>query len=305
MPKTQPLGAQIIPLAKIDQWKPINNIRSLVFFVLRQILNEDVLRASLDRLIRQHLPILGARIRPTGKNGALQYHRPNTFTDDYELFNWSAAKVQSKLEENIGVLGASMNKEAATLGPSVPEIEAKLIPSEWPLERKQEKPDAPLLFVHLIHYLDATVVAMNLPHAVADMMGFASVVRAWMQVVRSEVPTTFLEPKPGVLDGPADLPAADLRKKGAFRLTSRLDRLQVAGGFVPELAKQPKEDRRILFVPVPIVETLRNRLDKSLKAKHGQETPSLTNGDILSGLVVKVGRRLILCPDCCCVKSNL
>ena len=296
--------SQITTLAKIDQWKPIDNIRTLVFFIVRQSLNEDVLRTSLDRLIRHHLPILGARIKPTGKNGALEYHQPKAFADGYALFKWSGVAVQSKLGEFLRLLDTSRPKEAIISDSSVPEIEAKLIPSGWPVERKYERPDSPLLFVHLIHYNDATVVEMNLPHAVADMMGFASVVRAWMQVVRNEVPTPFLELVPGALDGPADLPVADLRKKGSFRLTSKMDRLQVAGGFAPEIIKQPKEDRRTLFFPTPVIDALRTRLDKSLKAKHGPETPSLTNGDILSGLIVKVPRRSTFCPDLCCAKIN-
>lgn len=54
--------SKIIPLEPIDQWIPIDNIRTFVFLVVREALNKEAMRDALDRLTRNHLPILGARL---------------------------------------------------------------------------------------------------------------------------------------------------------------------------------------------------------------------------------------------------
>jgi hypothetical protein len=55
---------QIIPLKPLDQWRPLENIQTFLFLVVREKLEETAMQDSLDRLIRDHLPILGARIEP-------------------------------------------------------------------------------------------------------------------------------------------------------------------------------------------------------------------------------------------------
>lgn len=54
-------NSKLIPLEPIDQWQPIDIIRTIVFLVVREVLNENTMHSALDRLIRNHLPILGAR----------------------------------------------------------------------------------------------------------------------------------------------------------------------------------------------------------------------------------------------------
>ncbi|KAF4815005.1 hypothetical protein CGCSCA5_v007439 [Colletotrichum siamense] len=62
---------QILHLDPKDRWKPIDYIRNIVFFVLRHPIREDILRTSLDNLIRNHLPVLGSKIQSDGKQGGL------------------------------------------------------------------------------------------------------------------------------------------------------------------------------------------------------------------------------------------
>jgi hypothetical protein len=50
------------------------------------------------------------------------------------------------------------------------------IPSSWPKEHKFEQPNTPLILVHISKYADATAVALNLPHAFSDQMGFGSMI---------------------------------------------------------------------------------------------------------------------------------
>jgi Transferase family len=285
----EPVHSRVVPLPAMDQWRPIDQIRVLAFFVVRQTLDTKLLQSSLNKLIRNHLPILSARIRPTGKDGILQYHVPETIPEDYTLFEWSAATVRSDISASLGSLSTAKSDGPIILGPQIPDLERQWTPSDWPVTRRQERPDCPLLLVHVTHYSkDATVIAMNLPHAVGDMMGYASLVRAWLQVAAGEEPMPFLELEPNRLDGPQDLPPADLRKKGQYRLMSKKERIQLISGFVPELMAHPKEARHTIFFPFFTIEGLRKRCNESLKAKHGLETPLLSNADILSSLLVKV-----------------
>lgn len=285
--KTQASHATtVIPLDPKDQWKPIHNIRLLTFFVIRQQLDVALLRTSLDTLIRKHLPILGARIKATGQHGSLEYHQPNDFAAKYKLFEWSDATSNASMNTVLEPEDAVDTAETIRFCPAIPSVERHWYPPTWPVERKFEKPDSPLLFVHVTQYPDAAVLAVNLPHAVSDMNGFASFMRAWLTVARGNAPESFLELKPGQLNGPPDLPDAELRKPGTYRLCTKKERVQIVAPFIPELIFS-KEDRSTVFFPASLVESLRTRLAAGLKAKHGGEMP-LSNGDVVSGLCLKV-----------------
>lgn len=74
-------GGEVIitPLEPKGQWMPIDNIRTMVFIVVREILDEGALRDALDNLIRNHLPILGAGIESNSKARGLVYQPRRAF----------------------------------------------------------------------------------------------------------------------------------------------------------------------------------------------------------------------------------
>jgi hypothetical protein len=53
---------------------------------------------------------------------------------------------------------------------------------------------------------------------------------------------------------------------------------------IPDLILRLKEVNHSLFVPVPVVESLKEHHTKALKEKYGTG-PGLTNGDILTGVL--------------------
>ncbi|PNY27768.1 Alpha-1,2-mannosidase family protein [Tolypocladium capitatum] len=284
---------KVIPLEAKDRWRPVDNIRSMLYFVFRDTaLRADAMRPALDRLIRNHLPILGARLaEPRGGHGLLEYHLPEAFPDDYALFQWSTKAVASTLEATRLLPRSTPTQpaRAACFAPcSVPELEAQWIPSDWPLERRLERPDTPLLLVHITSYTDATVLALSLPHAVADQMGYASVIRAWLQLVAGQEPAPFLELRPGALDGPADISLKELRRRRTFRVTNKAERTASLMGLLPGLVANPREARRILFLPETLVRDLRARHEESLEAEHGEDAAALTNGDVVAATLAKL-----------------
>ncbi|KAJ5212374.1 BCL5p [Penicillium cinerascens] len=258
---------KVIPLEPVDQWTPIDKIRTFVFLVVHEILDGEAMRAALDRLIRNHLPILGARL-DVSKNKDLAYRLPKTFPLDYRLFQWSTRTVESSLAKAQLLPDVSQGDCDILHGPcSIPELEGVWTPSTWPTEWKFEGPDMPFLLVHVTKFADATVVALNIPHSVTDQMGVGSLITAWMQVVKGETPAEFLQLEPGALDGLKNPSEELLRKKNDFRVMRKSERFKALLNHVPELILYPKE---------------------TLKAKYGEETPPLTSGDIITAILVKL-----------------
>lgn len=276
---------QIIPLKPLDQWRPLENVRSLLFLVVREKLDEKAMRDSLDRLIRNHLPILGARIE--FKKTDLEYRLPTSFPPAYSLFEWTEKTVDSSLEDTNLLLQATQADSAPSFAPSnIPEIEKEWTPSAWPVERKYEKPNAPLLFVHITKYTSSTVVALNIPHCVSDQLGFANMINAWMSVLNGEAPPEFLELPLDALDGPK-LSQKELRKKGTYRILSSKEQATKFIPYISEFARCSKEIRKTLFLPVEIVEDLRQRCMDKLKAKYGEEAVTISNADVITAILAK------------------
>ncbi|KAJ5880384.1 BCL5p protein [Penicillium subrubescens] len=276
---------QIIPLKPLDQWRPLENVRSLLFLVVREILDEKAMRDSLDRLIRDHLPILGARIE--FKKTDLEYRLPKSFPPTYSLFEWTSKTVESSLEDTNLLPQGSHSDSALSFAPSnIPEMEKEWTPSSWPVERKYEKPNAPLLFVHITKYTHTTVVALNIPHCVADQLGFASLINAWMSVLNGEAPPEFLELGLNALDGPK-LSQKELRMKGTYRILSGREHATKFIPYISEFARCSKEIRRTLFLPTEVVDELRQRCMEKLKAKYGEEAATLSNADVITAILAK------------------
>lgn len=306
----RPEGVKVIPLSFRDQYNPIDKIRSLLFFVVRRRLDEALMRRSLEKLIREHVPILGARLETaapsgpdggsgsgSGGGGGLEYHLPEGgFPEGYELFAWSSETVGKTFAE-AGVLpptpaereaaqhtdtsekeenkeGKKRGKKMVEFYPSVPELEARWTPASWPRERRHDRPGGPLLLVHLTRYADATVVSTNLPHAVSDQKGYAALVSAWIDVMRGRSPPPFLDLPAGALMGDPDISVADMKKKdprGVYRITSRKERARTALGFAMEVLARPREVRRTLVFDEGLVSRLRDKFNGEIAEEEGEE----------------------------------
>ncbi|TFB00134.1 hypothetical protein CCMA1212_008194 [Trichoderma ghanense] len=283
--KTKTLDEKIIPLSAKDQWRPINNIRSLIFIVVRSTLDSQFMKVSLDKLIRDHIPLLGARIK-TRPDGWLEYHLTTPFPPKYKLFGWSTSTVPSTLEQ-ANLAPEHDPQRGITILPDVTTLEPRWIPAHWPVLRCQDTPDTPLLLVHLTYYKNATVVATNLPHCVSDQMGYGSVLKAWIDVMKGREPPPFVDIPPDGLDGDKDIPTKELFKKYEYRLRTKRERAEVLMGIVPELVVRSKETRCILYLPVAVISGLRDRWGRELKAKYGAEATDITNGDVIVGIIAK------------------
>lgn len=285
--QTKPSYEKVIPLSAKDQWRPINNIRSLAFIVVRDILDVVFMKESLDKLITEHIPLLSSRIKPSGKDGWLQYHLVSPLPDDYETFGWSVSNVGSTIGET-KLIPTQNSQKRITILPDVTVLESCWIPADWPILRNQDKPETPLLLVHLTYYTDATIVAVSLPHCVSDQLGLGSVISSWTDVMKGKRPLPYINLPEGSLDGDKTISKKELHKKYKFRLKTKTDQAGVLMGLIPELVAHSKETRCTLYFPMEVISEIRSRWQKEIQAKFGTEAANITNGDAISGIVVKV-----------------
>lgn len=296
---------EVIPVPATDQQKPIDNIRTRTFFIFDTRLDESTLRSGLDDLIRNHWRKLGGRLvaRPGDKNGSSwEYHVPETFDekDDskYKLFEWSSTEFEHVIDKSAPLRffhdAPAPDKGVAILH-SIKEVDDLVRPATWPFGRADEPAGgAPLLYVHLSLFADATVLALSWPHVLADQMGIANVMRAWFGLAyKNETPPEMIGYNEDVLSSStakkdyADYPPHDIHRKGCSRVRNKWEYFFVVLGFIPELALNRTEQSRIVFFPRPMLDALKERYRRELTEEYGVE-PEISNGDIINAVLTKV-----------------
>ncbi|OKL61842.1 hypothetical protein UA08_02300 [Talaromyces atroroseus] len=289
------LSDKVIPAALTDQQKPIDNIRTRTFFIVDNCLDETTLKNALDSLIRHHWRKLGARLVNRSSDGLLEYRLPHKFDDDYLLFKWSSTEFNHPIDEcpELKLFHHPPPAEdgVAILDP-VSEIEKVVRPDSWPLERKDEPPDAPMLYIHLSLFTDATVIATSVPHPLCDQFGLSNIMRAWLGLTRGETPTPMVGYNQDVLATGKeynDYPSAETARKGKVRLFLPLEYWLVVLYFIPEVIIHPKEESSIIFFPRPCLQRLRERYTADLTEKYDLN-PGLSNNDIIFGVLTKLAR---------------
>ncbi|KAI1855917.1 hypothetical protein JX265_012000 [Neoarthrinium moseri] len=281
----------VIQIPFENQIKPLHNIRTRTFFVLNDGLDEGLLKDGLDRLIREHWRKLGSRIVHRPKDGRLEYHLPLAFDHKHELYRWSSRNDHRSLSEATPSLQALATEKTISILPSISSVDELFRPADWPLERKDEPPNAPLLFVHLTFFADATVVAISCPHVLADQFGLANIVKAWLGVIEGKTPPPMVGHDEDVLAKRpySDYPKREVVRKGKMRVRRRGEYMFVLLGFMSEFVFHRREESHMVFFPLPLVNFLRARHSKSLEEKYGT-SPGLSSGDIISAILLKFSR---------------
>lgn len=91
------------------------------------------------------------------------------------LFNWASREYNQSVDKFAYLPRATPPEKVVTLLPSLSSVESWFRPSDWSFARKDEPPDAPLLYVHMSLCTDATVIAIIRPHVVGDQFGMANI----------------------------------------------------------------------------------------------------------------------------------
>lgn len=278
----------------IDQRPPIGDIRTRVFFIVRGILNRAVLQNSLEVLIQEHR-VLGAKYRPATKKGQPAYW---VFLEQPH-YGWTTREIDTTLEASGLIPDVSNPRGAVVWGRPITDHEAAWTPAGWPIDRTDDMAHTPSLLVHITGYTNATVLAVSIPHAMADQKGLASMMEAWLTTAEGRPPLEFESFDEGQLDGPSDLPMNVLRRKGQYRVKTKSEHFRTILGLLPDLIRNREETRRLLFLSAAAVSRLRDLCNEASQTK--ADSVVVTNGDIVSSILAKVSRRFALFTRRCLV----
>lgn len=286
---------EIIPVALVDQLRPTNNIRTRTFFIIEECLEQDALKSSLDCLIRDHWQKLGGRLRSQSRGNLLEYHVPKTFGRDSVLFRWSCQEYNNSIDSVAQAIRAPPQDKGPVLLPSMKVVDSWFRPADWPYHRSDESPDDPLLFVHLSAFFDATVICISMPHVLADQMGLANIIKAWMGLLDGKEPSPMIGYDNDVLPGNhkvfADYPKKETYQKGRQRLFRTGEYQLVMLPFISDIVFNAEEDPYIIFFPLRLIQSLRQRHSKILGSKYA-DFSRISDGDIITAIVTKVRLRL-------------
>ncbi|KAB5542580.1 hypothetical protein GE09DRAFT_1191888 [Coniochaeta sp. 2T2.1] len=282
---------EVIPISIPDSRSVFRETRTRTFFVIDDVLDEVKLRDGLARLIQDHWRKLGARIVKKDNNN-FEYRLPNVFRPDYELFRMTTSTSPDSIAKAAPDL--DLNPSSPHGGPillaGTDVVDAHFRPQHWPMTMSDE-PDAPLLLIHMSLYSDATVIATSAPHMLADQMGLALIVRAWMGVVKGQAPPPMVGYNEDILPGQkpsTSYPKAEFYKRGRAHLKRPGERVFQLLRFIWEMAREPNEDHVVLFFPAELVQTLRERYASATgKANSKSE---LSAGDIITAVTTKLAR---------------
>ncbi|KAF5557572.1 hypothetical protein FPHYL_7659 [Fusarium phyllophilum] len=282
---------EIIPVSWSDQPNPIPNLRARTFFITDHPLEEQILKNGLNKLIRNHWRKLGACIFPSRGDTRLEYHLPHVFPDDYELFKWSSVSASYSYGETYELSKILHPGDGVAFLPNMETIDARLRPQDWPHERNDEAPNSPLLYVHLTKFSDGAVLAISLPHVFADQGGLANIVKAWLSVIEGKMPPEMTGYRNNVLGGEkiSIIEGSRGNRSGRMRIRSMKEQALAIGRIALDLLKDKKEESRLLFLPIQVVQSLRDKARERLDGKHFLAS-EISNGDIITAIFTKLAR---------------
>jgi hypothetical protein len=281
---------EIIQVPPTDRQKPSDNIRTRTYFILNDCLDENALRDGLDRLIRDHWRKLGARLITRPNDGVPEYHLPRTFDEKYALFNWSSQEYNYSIDKIESFPKPTQPEKGVAMLPPLSLVEDWFKPSDWPLDRSSEPAGVPMLYVHMSLFADASVVSLSCPHILTDQFGKANIMRAWLGLIRGEIPPPMVGANVDILaNGKSynEYRAEEVVRTGRIKVRRWGEYPLVIMGYIPELIRDRKEDEYTVFLPLPLVESLRKRHSEALAARYGAD-PGISNGDIITGILLKV-----------------
>ncbi|KAF5697457.1 hypothetical protein FGLOB1_12752 [Fusarium globosum] len=282
---------EIIPVSWSDQPSPIPNLRTRTFFITDHPLDEQVLKTGLDKLIRDHWRKLGARIFPSRGDTRLEYHLPYVFPDGYELFKWSSVSAGYSYGETYELSKILHPSDGVAFLADMETIDARLRPKDWPYERKDEPPNSPLLYVHLTKFSDGAALAVSVPHVFADQGGLANIIKAWLIVIEGKTPPEMTGYKDDLLGSEklSNTEASPGDRIGRMRVRGVKEQALVIGRIALDLTKDRKEESRLVFLPIQVVQNLRNKARERLEGKHILAN-EISNGDIITAIFTKLAR---------------
>ncbi|KAH6669906.1 hypothetical protein B0J14DRAFT_619062 [Halenospora varia] len=280
----------IIPLHSKDDTK-INRAMVLDLTLrFNDVLDPSKLRDSLARLLEMgHWRKLGGRLR-LNKSGKLEYHIPAKFDEKRPPFTYSHVQYQTSIAEHPLASKIPKTPSQPTLFPDPAIFRSLARDSSTPTKIEDWiYSDRPQLSLHIVSFVDATLVSLTWPHTFLDAMGRASLFNAWIAIVegrQEDVPELVgydYDPLAGIssIQGSKEEPylLAKYQMKG-------LKLIMFIFNYMFELLWHRKESTRTVCIPASTLTKLKATALSGLASAGDNkiDKPFLTDGDILTAL---------------------
>lgn len=229
-----------------------------------------------------------------GQNsGKLEIHIPRPFTAERPPLRFSHAQedmrmaehpVASQLPKTTGKLETYPSPryfKSLSVGPGAPDKFEDYLQA-----------DEPQIALHVVNFVDGTLVSLLFLHTLTDLMGFSSLLKAWSFALAGKPfqVASFLgfrdDPMAGLYNAEPSTPylLAD-RQLSGWRLTAWGIR------FMCESWWSPRVESRTVGLPEELVMALRKRANNDLAKSLGQgdgDVPFISDGDIIAALVTRM-----------------
>ena len=158
--------------------------------------------------------------------------------------------------------------------------------------------DVPIMSLHINQFSDVTCVGLALPHAVVDMMGIGIIMRTWCSIMaddRVKVPSLIVgdplakygAPYPTTRSGVKELRASMI---GTTRVWGLQSKIRYFGRLILELVLSPKEHCGLFFIPMSVVDRIREEGKRGAKESSNDNggSPWVSENDVITAILVKV-----------------
>lgn len=287
---------EIFPTHFIDNTPTIRACIVNYTFRYQAVLDASKLRESLVTLLDVgDWRKLRGRLR-ANRSGQYEIHVPSVHTVERPAIRFSHTTLDVGIEEH--PLACQLPCDTAGLPVvtkgfhSFSQFSAS---SDQPLDLKTYlTTDEPLISLHITSFKEATLVAINFPHVIADVTATAALLSAWSRVASGElnqVPPLF-GAREDVL-GPNSTASSDKYPTPfvlEYMLVSGLSMAKFAMRHIWDLFMTPTVHDGFIFLPTSFIQQLRRHAEEELRNRKDPSRPSfLSDGD----LIIAWGSRMV------------
>ncbi|EJT75897.1 hypothetical protein GGTG_05823 [Gaeumannomyces tritici R3-111a-1] len=282
----------VFPVYELDSYNEVTRMVAWTMLRFDEVLDPLMLRDSLARLATiGDWRKLGSRVRKNAA-GKLEYHIPKQFTEERPAIGFTHQAHGVRVDDHD--LGRKLPRatpgKASVQAGSVA-FESFVPPPEAPGTLKDyTRSGAPLLWLHVVTFADATLVTLGWPHMAMDGVALSQVLQAWAIVLAGgdEFVPPMLSLRHDIMGTPTarDGPAAEIPKE--FFMAGRM----VTNVFlsflcivymVVSIMLGDRMEPHMVWVPKSTLAKLKQEALAGLEAHDNGTAPASSTGTAQSG----------------------
>ncbi|KAL8376819.1 hypothetical protein RB595_007778 [Gaeumannomyces hyphopodioides] len=275
----------VFPVYELDGCNEVASMVAWTMLRFDEVLDPPMLRDSLARLATiGDWRKLGARVRKNAA-GELEYHIPKQFTEERPAIGFTHQVHSSRVDDH--ELGRKLPRATpgkASVQTGSVAFESFAPPAEAPRTLKDYiRSGAPLLWLHVVTFADATLVTLGWPHMAMDGVALSQVLQAWAIVLAGgdEFVPPMLSLRYDIMgtltakDGPAaEIPKEEFFMAGQMVANVFLSFLCI-GYMVVSIMLGDRMEPHMVWVPKSTLAKLKQEALAGLEAHDNGTAPSL------------------------------